>query len=411
MIEQLFPTASARQRLLIGPLAPHIEGIADLLNSQGYARKSIAMKLRLIGELSRSLHRRQLPITALNESLIHRFLDCRRRRRFGPGSRATGKMLLGFLRTSGDIPSLTEVVDPSPLTHLLRDYERFLSSERGLSQATVDNYLPAVRHFLTDRFGSNAMELEALCPQDAHHFILRHAGKVSRRRAQLLVTALRSFFRFLYQRGEIASDLADALPSVANWRLSHLPKSLKPDEVERLLAHCDRQSTTGRRDYAILLFLARLGLRAGEVVAMTLEDLDWETGVLTVHGKGNREEQLPLPEDVGDAVVAYLRFARPSCRSRRVFIRLHAPHEGFHGSAAIYDVVQRALSRAGLDPDFKGAHLLRHSLATHMLNSGASLEEIGEILRHRNLETTQIYAKVNMDALRALAPAWQGGVS
>ena len=255
------------------------------------------------------------------------------------------------------------------------------------------------------------MELEALCPQDAHRFILRLARKYSRSRSQLLVTALRSFFRFLFQRGDITSDLAGALPSVASWRLSHLPESLKPEEVERLLAHCDLQSTIGRRDFAILLFLARLGLRAGEIVAMMLEDLDWESGVLTVHGKGNREEQLPLPEDVGDAVVAYLRFARPPCRSRRVFIRLHAPHEGFHGSAAIYDVVQHALSRADLDPDFKGAHLLRHSLATHMLNSGASLEEIGEILRHRNLETTQIYAKVNMEALRALAPAWQGGVS
>ena len=299
MIEQLFPTASARQRLLTGPLAPHIEGIADLLNSQGYARKSIAMKLRLIGELSRSLHRRQLPITALNESLIHRFLDCRRRRRFGPGSRATGKMLLCFLRTSGDIPSLTDVVDPSPLTHLLHDYERFLSSERGLSQATLDNYLPAVRHFLTDRFGSDVMELEALCPQDAHRFILRLARKYSRSRSQLLVTALRSFFRFLFQRGDITSDLAGALPSVASWRLSHLPESLKPEEVERLLAHCDLHSTIGRRDFAILLFLARLDLRAGEVVAMMLEDIDWESGVLTVHGKGNREEQLPLPEDVG----------------------------------------------------------------------------------------------------------------
>lgn len=226
-----------------------------------------------------------------------------------------------------------------------------------------------------------------------------------------MVTVLRSFFRFLYQRGHITSDLASAVPSVANWRLSQIPKSLRPDQVERLLASCDRQTPIGRRDYAILLLLARLGLRAGEVVALTLEDLDWETGVFTVHGKGNRREQLPLPEDVGEALVDYLRHSRPPCSSRRVFIRQRAPRQGFSSSAAIDDVVRRALARAGLNPPFKGAHLLRHSLATRMLGSGASLAEIGDILRHCCPETTQIYAKVDLSALRALAPPWPGGAS
>jgi site-specific recombinase XerD len=224
-----------------------------------------------------------------------------------------------------------------------------------------------------------------------------------------MVTALRSFLRFLYQRGDITSDLASALPSVANWRLSHLPKSLLPEQVERLLASCDRQTAIGRRDFAILLLLARLGLRAGEVVALTLEDLDWEAGAFTVHGKGNRREQLPLPEDAGDALVDYLRHGRPPCTSRRVFIRGRAPHQGFSSSVAVCDVVRRALVRAGLNPPFKGAHLLRHSLATSMLRGGASLGEIGDILRHCRPETTQIYAKVDLDALRALTPPWPGG--
>jgi len=411
MIEQLFPTATARNRLFIGPLAPHIEGLAVLLASQGYARGSVIGKLRLVADLSRWLHRRQLPITALNEALVNQFLNDRRRRRFIHGSRATGKLLLSYLRSCGAIPPPTEVIDNSPLTRIEREYERFLASERGLSPATLINYLPTVRCFLTERFGGETLALGELCPQDTHRFILRHVGRGSRSRAQLMVTALRSFLRFLYQRGDITSDLASALPSVANWRLSHLPKSLLPEQVERLLASCDRQSATGRRDFAILLLLARLGLRAGEVVALTLEDLDWETGVLTVHGKGNRREQLPLPADVGDALVDYLGHGRPPCTSRRVFIRGRAPHQGFATSAAICDVVRRALARAGLNPSFKGAHLLRHSLATRMLRGGASLDEIGDILRHCRPETTQIYAKVDLDALRALAPPWPGGGS
>ncbi len=182
-------------------------------------------------------------------------------------------------------------------------------------------------------------------------------------------------------------------------------------QVERVITSCDRQTPIDLRDYAILLLLARLGLRAGEVVAMVLEDLDWVTGVLTVHGKGNRQEELPLPVDVGNALVEYLRNGRPTCSSRHVFIRIKAPHREFFSSVAVCDVVRRALTRAGLDPDMKGAHLLRHSLATRMLNAGASLEKIGEILRHSRPETTQIYAKVDLGALHTLAPAWPVGAS
>ena len=411
MIEQLFPTATARKRLLIGPIAPHIEGLAAFLASEGYARDSVKAKLRLVAGMSLGLHRKQLPIAALNEALVSQFLNYRRRRRFGRGSKAAGKMLLSYLRVCGDIPPRAEVIDNSPLTRIEREYERFLTSERGLSSATLINYLPTVRRFLTERFGDETLELDELCQQDVHRFILRHTRRVSRSRVQLMVTALRSFFRFLYQRGDITSDLASTLPSVANWRLSQLSKSLLPAQVEGLLASCDRETLIGRRDYAILLLLARLGLRAGEVVALTLEDLDWEAGALTIHGKGNRHEQLPLPENVGDALVNYLRRSRPLCASRRVFIRRHAPHQGFASSVAICDVVRRALARTGLNPAFKGAHLLRHSLATRMLARGASLEEIGDILRHCRPETTQIYAKVDLKALRALAPAWPRGAS
>jgi site-specific recombinase XerD len=297
------------------------------------------------------------------------------------------------------------------LERIERAYERFLVSERGLTSATVDNYLPTVRAFLLERFADEEIQLGLLVPQDANRFILRHAQGVSQSRAKLMVTALRSFLRYLHQRGDIAVDLAGAVLPVMHWRLMALPKSLPPEQVESLLASCERSTVAGRRDYAILLLMVRLGLRAGEVVAMTLEDLDWEAGVVTVRGKGQRQESLPLPHEVGQALVSYLRDGRPTCTTRRLFIRLKAPQRGFTTSAAICDVVRRALARAEIDPPFKGSHLLRHSLACEMLRRGASLEDIGQILRHRHPETTQIYAKVDLEALRALAPPWPGGAA
>ena len=224
-----------------------------------------------------------------------------------------------------------------------------------------------------------------------------------------MTTALRGFFRFLRFRGEINSDLAAAVPTVADWRLSGLPKYLEPEKVERLLQNCDQSTAIGQRDYAILLILARLGLRAGEIVAMTLDDIDWEAGVITIRGKGSRRDQLPIPQDVGEAFVAYLRYGRPQCATRRVFIRARAPRIGFSGSAAIDDIVRRALARAELNPIHKGAHLLRHSLATKMLHRGVRLAEISEILRHSSPTTTEIYAKVDLAALNKLAQPWPGG--
>jgi integrase/recombinase XerD len=204
--------------------------------------------------------------------------------------------------------------------------------------------------------------------------------------------------------------LAGGLSGVAHWRLSHIPKFLAPGEIKRLLKSCDRHTLAGQRDYAILLLLARLGLRGGEVLAMTLDDLDWERGEVLVRGKGQRLERLPLPTDVGAALVNYLRHVRPGCSSRKVFIRLKAPRHALRQSG-ICCVVHRALKRAGLSPTFKGAHLFRHSLATQMLRRGASLGEIGQLLRHRQPTTTQIYAKVDIEALRGIALPWTRSAS
>jgi len=233
---------------------------------------------------------------------------------------------------------------------------------------------------------------------------------MSPKRAQLMVSALRSFFRFLLQQGEIATDLAACVPAVADWRLSTVPKYLGAEEVERLLSTCDQRTRIGRRDYAILMLLARLGLRAGEVVALELDDMDWRGGEIAVRGKGQRHDRLPLLQEVGEALAAYLRRDRPCGSTRRVFVRMRAPIRGFAGPQTISTIVRRALQRADLKVPAKGvaAHLLRHSLATGMLRRGASMAEIAEVLRHRTPSTTEIYAKVDIGGLRSLAQPWPG---
>jgi site-specific recombinase XerD len=408
--ELFFPDPTIQQRFSVGPLASDIDGFAEHLASEGFARTTAKEKLRFVRDISRWLEGQGFGVEALNEDTAEAFLRARSRERRGDG--AACRDLLSYLRDRGRIalvPSRESLV--SPTERLEQAYERFLVCERGLTSATVNNYVPIVRAFLAERFAGEEVQLGRLTPQDAHRFLLRQSQRLSRSRAKLVVTALRSFLRFLHQRGDIAVDLAGAVLPVMHWRLSGLPKSLAPEQVHSMLASCEQNTVVGRRDYAVLLLMARLGLRAGEVVAMTLDDLDWEAGLVTVRGKGQRQEPLPLPEEVGEALVNYLRQGRPACTTRRLFVRMKAPYRGFVTSAAICDIVRRALARAAINPPFKGSHLLRHSLATEMLRRGASLEDIGEILRHRHPETTQIYAKVDLKALRGLAPPWLGGAS
>jgi site-specific recombinase XerD len=392
----------------VGSLAAHLDKFAEFLAGEGYVSQTIEAKCALVAALSRWLKRRRVPLTKVNEARLKQF----HARRSGSGRRGdvyTGFQLLVFLRRFGVVPALPQKADQTPLALLIRDYERFLSSERGLAPATLISYVPIVQRFLAAHFGNKPLRLQDLQPRDLHRFILRQVPLGSRTYSKCMVTALRSFLRFLCQRGSIKNDLASALFGVAHWRLSHLPKSLPPDQVERLLRCCDRNTASGQRDYAILLLLARLGLRGGEVLAMTLDDLDWERGEILIRGKGQRLERLPLPKDVG-TLVEYLRRVRPMCSTHKVFIRLKAPRHGLR-QTSICCVVRRALLRAGLNPDFKGAHLLRHSLATKMLRRGASLGEIGQLLRHQQPTTTQIYAKVDIKALRAIALPWMGGAS
>jgi site-specific recombinase XerD len=393
------------------PLASHIDGFTVLLRQQGYVAESVRQKCVLLVDLSQWLGARGLPLDKLDEALVaqfHRDNSPHDHQRIRRGHATTTSQILDYLRDLGCIPTPSVTIASSPVDVLLGDFERFLRSERGLAPATLKNYLPIVRRFLVERPDNHVLCFDKLRPTDLHGFIIRGAQRGSLGRAKLAVTAMRSFLRFLQQRGILAIDLAAAMPGVANWRLSHLPKTLPPHQVEQLLASCDRDTPAGQRDYAILLLLARLGLRGGEVVAMTLDDLIWECGEIVVRGKGQRLARMPLPPDVGSALANYLRYVRPACATRRVFIRMRAPLRGLRGPSTICCIVRRALKRAGVTSDFKGAHLLRHSLATDLLRRGASLDEIGQLLRHSQPITTQIYAKVDIAALRSIGLAWPG---
>jgi site-specific recombinase XerD len=326
------------------------------------------------------------------------------------GDAAALKQFLDFLRRHGVIPA--EKISPRRLTPVEREtqaFERYLGDERALARATRVNYVPFIRGFLLDRFGTGPVTLSRLCAGDVVRFVQRQAPRLHLKRAKLLTSALRSFLRYTRYRGDTTLDLAAAVPPVANWSMTSIPRAIPADHVRQLLASISRRTAMGRRDYAILLLLARLGLRSSEVAFLELDDIDWDAGHVSVRGKGGQRTALPLPADVGAAIVAYLRHGRPHNTSRRVFLRARAPIRGFLGQSAIGSLVRHTLGRAGVDAPTKGAHQFRHALATQMLRHGASLTEIGAVLRHRSPETTRIYAKVDLEALRTLALPWPGG--
>ena len=406
----IFKFPSVVRRHHEGPLGIHVDAYEALLREQGYSRGSTYVHLHIVADLSRWLRRRRLDAGDVDECTVERYLQSRQR--FVDTYRGASFVPYKFLGMLRDRRIVTHkkvpiVVDPREI--VVDAFRQYLSQERGLSVSTQCNYTRFAHQFLRERFGRGSLELSALSATDVTGFIRRHAHERSARSAQHIVGSLRAFLRYLRYRGEITTDLAACVPTVANWSLSTLPKFLQPGQVQQVLDHCDRHSAVGLRNYAILVLLARLGLRACEVVAMTLDDIDWEGAHLMVRGKGGQRVQMPLSAEVGHAIAAYLRKGRPRCTSRRLFIREHAPRVGFANSCAVSTLVQRALADAGVDSPHTGAYVFRHSLATEMLRQGASLGEIGQLLRHAHPDTTQIYAKVDVCALRPLALRWPGG--
>ena len=394
-----------------GPLAAQIGAFAKWASEQGYARYSRYRQVLLAAGFSRWLGQQAIRVRRVSSDQLSRYLRSRARRvRRHSGDAAALIQFIDFLRCRRAIPA--ETVAPRRRTPVAQEGEafaRYLRDERALADATIVNYVPFIRDFLTGRFGTGPVALSRLCVGDVVGFVQRQASRLHRTRAKLLTSALRSFLHYVRCRGDVALDLAAAVPSVANWSMTSIPRAIPADSVRQLLASISRRTATGRRDYAIVLLLARLGLRASEVVFLELDDIDWAAGQVSVRGKGRQRSALPLPADVGTAIAAYLRHGRPRSTSRRVFLRVHAPIRGFLGASAIGSLVRQALVRADVSAPTKGAHQFRHALATQMLRHGASLTEIGEVLRHRSPQTTMIYAKVDLDALRTLALPWPGG--
>jgi len=393
-----------------GPLGSFLDSYSVLVRDQGFLPESVRSQIRLLSDFSRWLHRNGYGVGDVGSETADRYLECRhRRRRPRSGDSAALDRLIDMLRKMAVITDPKPIAARAPYEDVLNDFRIHLSQERALSAAALKNYVPFARLLLTERFTGNQIDFSQLRATDITGFVLRHAQCSSRKSALLMTTGLRSFLRFLYQNGTIVTDLAACVPTVPSWSLSDIPKHISPSQVQNILDHCERKTAVGRRDYAILLLLARLGLRAGEVAFLKLEDINWEVGHITIRGKGGRSALFPMPVEVGEAIADYLQNGRPRCSCRSVFVRTAAPRIGFATHTAISSIVRRAIARAQIRSPQTGAHLLRHSLAKQMLQQGASLSEIGEILRHCNPHTTAIYAKVDLDALRTIALPWPGG--
>lgn len=389
-----------------GPLARFADGFTAELLHQGYRRNAAADQLRLVAHLSRWLAARHLDTKDLVSPVQARFLAARRSHGYVLWLSAKALApFMGYLRGLGLGPT-EPVATPSPVERALQQFQHYLLETRGLAVTTARNYVSLLRPFVATHATPDGFDWAGLTGTDVNAFVRCTCRDRSRGTASLVVVALRSLLRYLHVAGLLARPLAETVPTVACSRLAGLPRHLERDEVERLLGACDRRTHAGRRNFAMLMLLAHLGLRAGEVRALRLEDIDWRAGELSVCGKGNRTERLPLPAETGRAIAAYLRHGRPKgAQGRTVFIRLHAPH-GPISSTAVTNAVSRAAARAGLG--HVTAHRLRHTLATRMVRSGASLPEVAQVLRHRRLVTTAIYAKVDRERLRQLARIWPG---
>ena len=394
---------------MTGPLVPHQNVIWTDLLSQGYTRLSAKNLLRVAAHLSRWLQASGLSPQDLTRDRIGAFL--RHRRACGYTCWLSPRGLEGILqplRALNVVPGLESVPEEdTPLAQVLREYERYLLRDRGLTSLTAARYVRSAQRFFADLGVADVARVRRLSTADVSGFVLREVRSMATGSAKLLVSDLRALLRYLHVCG-LCGDLSAAAPAVAGHRHARLPRHIPWKEVRQLLKVCDRRTAVGRRDHAIMLLLARLGLRAGEVAALELGDVDWTDGKILVRGKGSQYDWLPLPEDVGEAIVRYLRRGRPPSDSRRLFLNSKAPH-GDPSTSVVQAVVRRACERAHLPP--RSAHQLRHTAATQMLRGGASLQGVAEVLRHRSLETTAIYAKVDHLALRPLARPWPGGTS
>jgi len=393
---------------MAGSLAPYAAGYREHLARQGY-RSTITKHLRLMAQISRWLTSRGLDTNSLTPAGLEEFSSWREDSGYVTSlSMHSAALLFDYLVGVGVITRVDVFVAERPFDEVMLRYARYLTDERGLSASSVAQYVKASRTFLRWLCAHGDVELRDLSVGIINQFVLATCQRVKTTTAKLTVSTLRSLLRFFYLEGITPTALAPAVLAVAPWRQSSLPKALDAGVVTRLFKSCDRRTASGARDFAVLMLLSRLGLRASEVAGLQLSDFDWRRGEVTIRGKGNRQDRLPLPSDVGDALVAWLQRGRPRCVCRSVFVRTCVPFREISGSG-ISAIVRRACARSGLSP--VGAHCLRHTAATRILRSGGSMAEVAQVLRHHSQQTTAHYAKVDRLALVAVVRSWPGGAA
>ena len=409
-MQESYESARAIVRAAQGPLFPHLEAYVSSLIEQQYSAHSVCMKVRCARGFSKWLARQRIDARDADEQAVAAYHRDRgsARRVWRDELHALGHLLI-FLRERDAIREPTSVREVAPAERFVHRFKEHLLRVRGLAAHTISMYAAWARRFLTEQLSSEASDLHTLRAADVLAFVQRQSRSHQPGELKRMTTALRSFLTFAQFAGQVESGIVAAVPSVASWTSTPaLPRAISAEHARRALDACDRRTAIGRRDYAVLLLLARLGLRAGEVVTLMLDDMDWDAGRVRVRGKGGREAWMPLPTDVGQAIAAYLQHGRPNAPDRHLFLRASAPIRGLKNGIAVGSIVAHALRRAGIDTPRRGAHQFRHALATQMLRRGASLAEIGELLRHRSPQTTALYARVDLAALRALALPWPG---
>lgn len=408
MLDTHLNSAITRQRLRSGPVSEHIDAFANWLHLQGYTPISIDCLLRSLAGWSDWM----LAAGFTSQDLLRGLEECklaiaqqqRVHYKRGPNrhSITAASVFIRFLQQQGNLPLPLTPPSPSEIWPLLGEFRSWMYKHRGLTETTLDVYQGTIVALL-NALGDDTLSYSA---EALRAFVLDRARPHGIDRAKSIVVAVRSFIRFLGTTGRCPTGLEYAIPGFASWQLSSVPKFLVAEDVERLIHSCT-EDANGLRDRAVLLLLARLGLRASEVAQLKFGDIDWHRGGITICGKGRRQESLPLPQEVGDAILLYLNEGRPSLKVSEVFVTVLAPFRALT-RASVTHIVRSALRRTGIKAPINGAHVLRHSAATNMLRQGASLAGVGAVLRHRSPMTTTHYAKVDFGLLAEIAQPWPG---
>ena len=394
-----------------GPLVPWLTGLAESLKTQRFPHQTIHVELRRIVQFSEWLEHQQIDLSNLSSDDVVQYLQTRPLRSQLQDSRAPLRRLMEYLRSEDVIDQEEPAPPPTPIECCLQDYVEHLRKQRGLADSTIIHYAGQAHNFLQHRFGSEKVVLSDLNADNVIAFVRDETARLPSRRSKAKVSgSLRAFLRYVHVHAEGMPDLASHVPRVASWPMTSVPQGIAADQAQKLLKSVNRTTPVGRRDYAILLLLNRLGLRAGAIVCLTLDDLDWTAGTLTVTLKRARHSVYPLIEEIGEAIADYLQNGRPESNVRQVFLHARAPFRPFRRGSDLADMIRYRIDRAGVEAPTRGTHQFRHALATQMQRKGASLSEIGDVLGHRHPNTTRIYAKVDFVALRTLALPWPGGV-